>query len=184
MASIDDLLSAIPLDQLAGRLGVDEATAQQAVTTALPALIGGLEANAQDPAGAASLHKALAQHSPSLVEGGVNLDDVDTADGEKIVRNIFGSNEEQVVAQLADKSGTQSNVLASILPALAPIALSFLAKQLGGKSEQPAGTQEAAGGGGIGDLLGGLLGGGQGGSGGGLGSILGGLGGLLGGGKR
>ncbi|MGO1278808.1 MAG: DUF937 domain-containing protein, partial [Cellulosimicrobium funkei] len=51
MAGIDDILSTVPLDQLAGRLGVDEATAQRAVGAALPALLGGLRANAQDPAG-------------------------------------------------------------------------------------------------------------------------------------
>src|SRR5690606_18906787 len=83
MAGIDDIISSIPLDQLAGRLGVDEATAQQAVGAALPALLGGLQANAQDPAGAASLGEAITQHDPSLVEGGVDLDAVDTADGEK-----------------------------------------------------------------------------------------------------
>jgi hypothetical protein len=180
MASIDDLLSAIPLDQLAGKLGVDQATAQQAVSAALPALVGGLQANAQDPQGAASLQAALAQHSSSLVDGGVNLDDVDEADGQKIVRNIFGSNEDQVVAKLADSSGTQSNLLSSLLPALAPIAMSFIAKQFGGG--QQAGSQASApqsSGGGIGDMLGGLLGGG--GSGGGIGDMLGGL---LGGGKR
>ncbi|MFD4993555.1 DUF937 domain-containing protein [Cellulosimicrobium cellulans] len=187
MAGIDDILSTIPLDQLAGRLGVDEATAQQAVGAALPALLGGLQANAQDPAGAASLGEALTQHDPSLVEGGVDLDDVDTADGEKIVRHVFGSNEEAVVAQLADSTGTQQGLLSKVLPALAPIALAFLAKQLGGKDAGAGSSptaQESAGGGGLGDLLGGLLGGGSGGSGGGLGDLLGGLGGLLGGGRR
>ncbi|WP_237841962.1 DUF937 domain-containing protein [Cellulosimicrobium cellulans] len=152
-----------------------------------PRWLGGLRANAQDPAGAASLGKALTQHDPSLVEGGVNLDDVDTADGEKIVRHVFGSNEEAVVAQLADSTGTQQGLLSKVLPALAPIALAFLAKQLGGEDSGAGSSstaQESAGGGGLGDLLGGLLGGGSGGSGGGLGDLLGGLGGLLGGGRR
>jgi len=185
MAGIDDLLSTIPLDQLAGRLGVDEATAQKAVTAALPALLGGLRANAQDPAGAASLGKALGKHDPALVEGGVNLDDVDTADGEKIVHNVFGANEQAVVAQLADSTGTQEGLLAKVLPALAPVALAFLSQQLGGKDRTSGGAAAPqGGGGGLGDVLGGLLGGGSGGSGGGLGDLLGGLGGLLGGGKR
>ena len=179
MAGIDDIISSIPLDQLAGRLGVDEATAQQAVGAALPALLGGLQANAQDPAGAASLGEAITQHDPSLVEGGVDLDAVDTADGEKIVRHVFGSNEEAVVAQLADSTGAGQNLMQKVLPALAPIALAFLAKQLGGK-EQTSATAPP-GGGGLGDVLGGLLGGG---SGGGIGDLLGGLGGLLGGGRR
>lgn len=199
MAGIDDILSTVPLDQLAGRLGVDEATAQRAVGAALPALLGGLRANAQDPAGAASLGEAVAQHDPALVEGGVDLDDVDTDDGRKIVGHVFGQNEQAVVAQLADSTGTGKDLLAKVLPALAPIALAFLAKQLGGAGAQggaPTGTGSAAGksagersgapqtgGGGLGDVLGGLLSGGSG-SGGGLGDLLGGLGGLLGGGRR
>lgn len=209
MAGIDDILSTVPLDQLAGRLGVDEATAQRAVGAALPALLGGLRANAQDPAGAASLGEALAQHDPALVEGGVDLDDVDTDDGRKIVGHVFGQNEQAVVAQLARSTGTGKDLLAKVLPALAPIALAFLAKQLGGAGssggvttgtsggtaggtstgtaagkgagERPGASQ--TGGGGLGDVLGGLLGGGSG-SGGGLGDLLGGLGGLLGGGRR
>ncbi|NMF27636.1 DUF937 domain-containing protein [Cellulosimicrobium aquatile] len=201
MAGIDDILSTVPLDQLAGRLGVDEATAQRAVGAALPALLGGLRANAQDPAGAASLGEALAQHDPALVEGGVDLDDVDTDDGRKIVGHVFGQNEQAVVAQLARSTGTGKDLLAKVLPALAPIALAFLAKQLGGAGSSggvPTGTSggtaagkgagerpgaSQTGGGGLGDVLGGLLGGGSG-AGGGLGDLLGGLGGLLGGGRR
>lgn len=205
MAGIDDILSTVPLDQLAGRLGVDEATAQRAVGAALPALLGGLRANAQDPAGAASLGEALAQHDPALVEGGVDLDDVDTDDGRKIVGHVFGQNEQAVVAQLARSTGTGKDLLAKVLPALAPIALAFLAKQLGGAGSSGGATTGTSGGtaggtaagkgtgersgapqtggGGLGDVLGGLLGGGSG-AGGGLGDLLGGLGGLLGGGRR
>ncbi len=209
MAGIDDILSTVPLDQLAGRLGVDEATAQRAVGAALPALLGGLRANTQDPAGATSLGEALAQHDPALVEGGVDLDDVDTDDGRKIVGHVFGQNEQAVVAQLAQSTGTGKDLLAKVLPALAPIALAFLAKQLGGAGSSggvPTGTSGGTaggtsggtaagkgagerpgapqtGGGGLGDVLGGLLGGGSG-AGGGLDDLLGGLGGLLGGGRR
>ena len=57
-----------------------------------PALLGGLDANAADPAGAASLAEALGQHDPALVEGGVDLAQVDPAEGEKIAQHIFGDN--------------------------------------------------------------------------------------------
>ena len=201
MAALDDLTATIPIDQLAARLGVDTATAQRAVDAALPALLGGLEANAQDPAGAASLSAALGTKDPTLVEGGVDLDQVDTDDGAKIVRNVFGAQQDQVVAALGSDSRTpDQSIIAKVLPMLAPIVMAFLAKQLAGRSGSDA-TQSAAseGGGGIGDVLGGVLGGG-GSGGGGLGSVLGGmlggggssggidvggiLGGLLGGGKR
>ncbi|MFD4182397.1 DUF937 domain-containing protein [Rhodococcus sp. NPDC058514] len=201
MASLDDLLSQIPISQIAAKLGVDEQTATAAVKTAIPTLVGGLEANAQDPAGAASLENALAQHAdPALLTGGVDIDQVDQADGEKIVNNVFGDNTNQVISALGGTGGAGgSNLVGKLLPILAPIVLAFVAKQFsGGGAAAPA--QAQASGGGIGDLLGGLLGGGgqsAGGLGNVLGSLLGGasgggaagglgdlLGGLLGGGRK
>lgn len=182
MSTIDDLLSAIPMDQLAGQLGTDPATAEQAARQALPALLGGMEANAQDPDGAASLESAIDRHDSGLVEGGVDLDQVDQGDGDKIVSHVFGSNREQVVNQLAGVGGSGgSSVVAKLLPMMAPIVMSYLAKQ----AMQRGATSGGGGGGGLADMLGGVLGGGGGVAGGkgglDIGSVLGGL---LGGGKR
>lgn len=190
MAAYDDIIANIPISDLARRLGVDEATARQAVDEALPALLGGMGANAQDPAGAASLERAVQQHPPQLFEGGVNLDEVDEQDGDKIVHNVFGSNTDQVVQKLGAAGGPDQGIIAKLLPILAPIVLSFLAGQFAKRQQDPAKADAAptGGGGGIGDLLGGLLGGGGSGGGGAGGGMLGGigdiLGGLLGGGKR
>lgn len=191
MTSIDELLAQIPVGQLAAKLGVDEATAQQAVTAALPALVGGLHANAQDPAGAASLANALGSKDTSLVDGGVDLDQVDVADGQKIVQNVFGEHTPAVMQQLGSTgSGASPSVTSKVLPMIAPIVLAFLAKQLTSRSQgstASTGTSDAgaASSGGLGDVLGGLLGGLGGGGAAGGGGLLGGiLGGLLGGGKR
>jgi len=185
MAGLDDIIDHLPIGDIARKLGVDEPTARKAIDDALPALVAGMGANATDPAGAASLEKAVVQHDPKLVEGGVKLDDVDEADGRKIVRNVFGGNTDQVVGALDKKEGG-GGLIAKLLPILAPIVLSFLAQQFQ-KKQAPAGSAgeaPASSGGGITDVLGGLLGGGSGGtggSGGGLGDLLGGL---LGGGSR
>ncbi|GAA2451953.1 DUF937 domain-containing protein [Agromyces soli] len=207
MAALDELMSSLPIGDIAKKLGVDEATATQAVEQALPALLAGMGANAQDQAGAASLQKAVSKHDPALVEGGVNLADVDEEDGKKIVKNVFGQNTDQVVQALDQKQGGGAgDLIGKLLPILAPIVLSFLAQQftkksaggesqgggigdlLGGLLGGGSGGGSQAQGGGLGDLLGGLFGGGSGGGsqaqGGGLGDLLGGLGGLLGGGKR
>ena len=175
MSQIDEILSAIPIDRLASQLGVDRDTAEDAVRKAVPSLLGGMEANAQDPAGAASLNRAVGGHSSALVDGGVDLDEVDTDDGDKIVSNVFGPQRDQVVNQLAGSTKADSGLIARLLPMLAPIVMSYLAKQMSGRSAS------GGGGGGIADILGGVLGGG--GKAGGLdiGSVLGGL---LGGGKR
>lgn len=93
MASIDDLLSQIPINQIARQLGVDEATAETAVKSALPTLVGGLGANAEDPDGAASLQSALHDHrGTTLLDGGIDIDQVDTDDGDKIVSTSSAAN--------------------------------------------------------------------------------------------
>jgi len=182
MTGIEDLLSQIPMDQLAAQLGLSEADTEKAVKSALPALVSGMRANADDPSGAVSLANALGQHDGSLLEGGVDVNQIDTEDGRKIVKNVFGDNEEAVVNQLGGLGGLDAGSIGKLLPMLAPLLMSFLGKQFGGgrDAEKAASSAGQAGdtGGGIGDLLGGLLGGG---GGGGIGDILGGL---LGGGKH
>lgn len=165
------------MDQLARQLGVDEGTAEEATRAAVPALLDGMQANAADPAGSASLGAALREHDPGLVEGRVDLDRVDTKDGDKIVSNVFGPNRDQVVTKLAG-GRTDSGLLGKLLPMLAPLVMSFLAKR---SHDDPQGPG-ADGSSGLSDLLGGMLGGAGGGRGAdGLGDLLGGL---LGAGKR
>ena len=186
MSPVDEILAQIPMQQLAGRLGVDAATAERAARQALPALLGGIRANTDDPGGASSFARAVQQHDAAQVDAGVDDDRVDTGDGEKIVQNVFVAQRGQVVQQLgstgaAGDAGQQ--LIAQLLPILAPIVMSWLASKLtGGTSGAPA---PAPSGGGLGDLLGPILGNvlGGGGKGGApdLGDLLGGL---LGGGRR
>ena len=176
MDTADEILSHIPLDQLAQQLGVDEATAEQAVRQAVPALLGGMEANARDPGGAASLEKALGQHAGSPLEG-LDVGSIDTADGEAIVGNVFGDNSEQVINKLGEQGGG-SGIMQKLLPILAPIVLSMLAGKFLGQGQTapeqaPGTTPSGSGTGGLEDLIGSATG--AGGSGGGIGDLLGGL---------
>ena len=193
MSAVDDILADIPMDQLAARLGVDQATAEQAARQAIPALLGGMQANAQDPAGATSLAGALGDHPSDLIDGGVDLDQVDADDGEKIVGNVFGPNQDQVAQTLGGNLGGQAGgLIKQLLPILAPIVLAYLSKRLLG--QQQGGGQDPLGsilGGGatgsnnpLTDILGSLLGGGGGAAQSPGGSILDMLGGLLGAGRR
>ena len=180
MSAIDEIMSQIPLSQLARQVGTDEQTAGAAAQQAIPALLGGLQANVQHPDGAASLEGALGKHSASLIDGGVDLDQVDANDGRKIVSNIFGGQSDGVAQTLEGNlgGGNQSDLMNKLLPILAPIVMSYLVKRMGG------GAAAAGGGGGglLGSILGGMGGmGGETGSGGGLADMLGGM---LGGGRR
>ena len=141
MSAIDDIVAQLPMASLAGQVGSDPQTTETAVRQVLPALLGGLHANAQDPAGASSLAGALGQHSPELVEGGVNLDQVDTGEGSKIVSNIFGGQTDQVAQTLGGSLGGETGLVQKLLPILAPIVLSYLAQRLGGQNQA---TQQGA----------------------------------------
>ena len=194
MSAVDEILTDIPMDQLASLLGVDEATAEQATRQAIPALLGGMQANAEDPAGAASLAGALGDHPSDLIDGGVDLDQVDADDGEKIVGNVFGTNQDQVAQTLGGNLGGQGGgLIKQLLPILAPIVLAYLSKRLMGQAQGGGGGQNNPFGGATGsanplnDMLNSMLGGGAAGGGAGqsgAGSILDMLGGMLGGGRR
>lgn len=142
MSDFDEIMRQVPVSQLASQWGVDESEVTQAAQNALPALLGGLHANAQDPAGANSIVSALSQHQGQVS----SLDDVDENDGQKIVGNIFGGNANQVVNQLGGLGGTSSSMVSKLLPILAPIVMSWLAQKMSGS-------------GGLGGMLGGAMGG-------------------------
>jgi hypothetical protein len=182
MSAYDDIASRLPIQQLADQVGADPAEVERAVHTILPALLGGLQANAADPGGAASLAQALSQHENELsADGTVDLGQVDATDGAKITQHVFGDHTDQVVSRLGGVGGG-SDLVSKLLPLLAPIVMAYLAKQLG------QGGGSGAGGGLLGGILGQILSGATGSSGTGnvgAGSILGDvLGGLLGGGRK
>jgi hypothetical protein len=180
------------MDQLAAQLGVDEATAEQATRQAIPALLGGMQANADDPEGATSLAGALGDHPSDLIDGGVDLIQVDAGDGEKIVGNIFGPNQDQVAQTLGGNLGGQAgDLIKRLLPILAPIVLAYLSKRLMGDrqgSDQNDPLGSSGSGNPLNDMLNSMLGGAATGGGGSgqstAGTILDMLGGLLGAGRR
>jgi hypothetical protein len=195
MTDIREILEQIPVDQIAGLLGTDRESAQAAVEAAVPTLLAGMQSNAQAPEGAASLESALAQHRDGLVDGGVDASQVDTDDGEKIVSHVFGGQQDQVASQLAGSAnlgGIGGDLVRKLLPILAPIVMSYLAKKILGGQNAGGGAGDVASRGGsggdtagqpggidLGSILGGILGGGsqgpQGSQGGGFGDILGGI---------
>ncbi len=190
MSDLDQLLANLPIDQIGAALGEDPQSVQAAASAVLPALLGGMQANAQDPSGALSLLDALTQHDNDLADDPSDFGRVDSADGEKIASHVFGDQQDQVINQLGASSGVASGLIRKLLPILAPIVLSMLAK----KMRSGGASSSATAGGGQGDILSSVLeqvlsGAAQGAGGGSsqanAGSIISDvLGGLLGGGRR
>ncbi|MFC9333460.1 DUF937 domain-containing protein [Arthrobacter sp. NPDC057009] len=193
MSDIQELLGQIPVQQIADMLGTDTASAQAAVEAAVPTLLAGMQSNVQAPDGAAALESQLARHRNGLADGGVDPSQVDTRDGEKIVGHVFGGQQDQVANRLAGTAnlgGVGGDLVRRLLPILAPIVMSYLAKKVLGGGQGSAGQTSPAGGIDLGSIFGGILSGGLGGLGsggpgpggpggghgsGGLGDILGGI---------
>ena len=192
MAGFDDLLAKIPTQEIAQKLGVDEGAVNSAIQTLVPVLVGGLQHNAQDPEHASAIESAASNHAArGLLDTGVNVDQVDEADGDKAVAKIFGGNDtSQVAAALSGAGAGNNELFQKLLPVLAPIVLAYIGKQIT-QQKAPAPAQQQASGGALNDVLGSILSG-MSGSGGNkslgtvLGNVLGSkagdiLGGLLGG---
>jgi len=173
MAELDGLIEMIPIGDIARKLGISEKEASAAVRTALPSIVAGLSANASSGEGAAKLEKTLGKHTTRSTR----IDDIDEEDGKKIVNHVFGPKKDAVVSAAAGKADVKSDIIAKILPIVAPIVLAWLAQKFLGGKTSPAAPADSKESGGIGGVLGGLLGGDSG----GLGDLLGGL---LGGGKK
>ncbi len=180
----DAILKQVPVDDIAERFGVSREVAERAVKEGGAALVGGLSKNAETEEGSAAIEKALSRHEG--FPGASKVDDVDAADGEKIVKHVFGDKEKDVAEKLTKSEKTAGGIdFGKLLPILAPIILGLIAnatKHKGGSTGGAAGGSGSRGGR-LGDILGGLLGGGSSGSasGGGMGDVVGDiLGGLFG----
>lgn len=206
MSDLDDLTafltSGSTIESLAGAVGASEADTRQAIGAAVPALLGGLAVEANDPSGEAALTDALqADHGGSIFD---QLDAVlgggsgKQFDGAGILGHIFGDQQEDVVQSLSSKTGASQGLLVKLLPILAPVVMGWLAKRLtarsaggGGAASSQAAPAAPAGGsgggsGGVADILSSVLGAGSGGGGGsssGGGGLIDVIGSVLGGGQ-
>jgi hypothetical protein len=180
MAGLDDLFNQIPVADIASKLGADQGEVTQAIQTLVPTLLGTLQENVQaEDIDSVQLEKTvIAEGQSDLLDGGVNVDQLDEGQGNQMIASLFGGNDtNQVASALAGGGAPGGDLIKRLLPMLAPIVLAYVGRQFSQRSAGAgAGAQaQAAPGGGIGDVLGSILGGASGGGGGNnaLGSILG-----------
>jgi hypothetical protein len=179
MAGLDDLFNQIPVADIARQLGADEGEVNQAIQTLVPTLVGTLHENvAADDIDSTQLEETVvAQGQSDLLDGGVNVEQLDENHGNQVVASLFGGNDSnQVASALSGAGAPGGDLIRRLLPMLAPIVLAYVGRQFSQRGQQQgASAQAQAAPGGLGDVLGGLLGGGGAPAGGNnpLGSILG-----------
>lgn len=123
------------------------------VSTALPALLGALQNNANSGQGAQGILGALAsKHDGSILENISGfLGSNDTSDGSGILKHVLGEKRGALEQGIAGKTGVSSGTVSKILAMLAPIVMGYLGKQ--------SRSNNVSDGNGLNDLLGSLLGG-------------------------
>src|SRR5512141_2346214 len=116
--------------QMSASLGADPKTTSNAISAALPMLLGGLSRNAANPQGAAALDRALDDHDGSILGnlGGLLGGAAASGIGGAILGHIFGSNRAPVEQGVSRASGLNAAQVAQLLAMLAPIVMGVLGR--------------------------------------------------------
>lgn len=117
------LLSDNTLGQVSKKSGVDASDVVSVVAAALPALLQGANAQAQNAETAESFHEAVTEHAKK------DPKKVDEKEGEKIVNHLLGAKAEETEKALAKKTGLSKAQIALILAALAPVVMNMLGSE-------------------------------------------------------
>jgi hypothetical protein len=138
--SVRQQLDAGTIRTISEQLGADPATTSNAISMALPALVGGLSRNASNPQGAAALDSALDQHDGSILDnlggllgggsgGGGGLGGgLGGGIGGAILGHIFGAKRGSVEQGVGKASGLDAARTAQLLAMLAPIVMGVLGR--------------------------------------------------------
>jgi hypothetical protein len=164
--------------QLSSRYGIDPEKAADILPRMAPFVLGGVQSQMQHGEDVDSAHRVLNDHADES-----SLEDVDAhferAHQAEVASNdtlagLFGNKAPAAQAAMANQLGVSGDMIAKLLPVLAPIILGAVMNKMKSGAAQEN-DQSPSGGGGM-DILGSILGqvgGGSGSSGGGIGDILG-----------
>lgn len=124
LTALQSQLGPETIQKMAAQLGTDSAAASNAVSMAIPILLGGLSKNASNAEGAASLDSALAAHDGSILE---NFRDVlRNGAGASILAHILGPRTAPVAEGVGRASGVTAQQAGQLLTMLAPLVMGVL----------------------------------------------------------
>src|SRR5690606_35884165 len=108
--------------------GAAEAETQAVVNTALPAMLGALQRNANDHDGAQGILNAIgSKHDGSILDNlGGFFENNDTSDGNGILGHVLGGKQDIAAQTISQKTGVASSTVSRIMAALAPIVMGYL----------------------------------------------------------
>lgn len=122
------------VERIGRQIGLDPATAQQAVAGAIPILTGALARNASQPGGADALHQALDAHDGSILDqlggllGNSGGGSLGGGIGGAILGHILGRKQDTAAGSLANATGISGSQAAQLLAMLAPLVMGALGR--------------------------------------------------------
>lgn len=124
------------IQQISQQLGVDTATAERAVQSALPSLVAGMSGHAQEPSGSSSIESLLGSHGGVLGNLGSLLGAAAPGDN-GILGSILGRHQDTVNQDVQQTGGLDSLKTRQLLTILAPIVLAALARHRAQSPQTP-----------------------------------------------
>jgi len=137
--TVQQQLNPDTVNQISQQLGVDPATTQQAITAALPVVLGGMASHADDPAAAAAIHDEADNHAGllgglgNLIPGGAGgvLGGLASAVGAgglgSVLGSVLGPKNTQVQDGVSKASGLDPQRAKQLMMILVPIVLAAIA---------------------------------------------------------
>jgi hypothetical protein len=118
------------ITQMSQQLGADKDSTEQAMTTALPLLLGALARNTTKPDGAAALHRAVAKdHDGSVLDNLSGFfDKPDLTDGNAILGHVLGNRRSAIEAGVSKSSGLDSQRVTQLMAMIAPLVMGALGR--------------------------------------------------------
>lgn len=136
-------------EEIARRFDLPQQQAQSVLEALMPAFSQGLKRNASDPAGFAGFMQALAggQHSAYFDDPSRAFTPGGMQEGNAILAHLFGSKDvsRAIARQAESATGISQNLIKQMLPALAPVILGGLFKQMTGQAGTPQQSRASAG---------------------------------------
>lgn len=140
-------------EQMAKQFGLQQQQAEKAIEALMPAFSQGLKRNAATPKGFAGFMEALASgnHADYMQNPMKAFSPQGMDEGNAILGHLFGSKDisRAVAAQAEAASGVSQAIIKQMLPALAPMIMGGLFKQMTGQAAQPQAQHFGGSGGGI-----------------------------------
>ena len=127
---------------LARQFGLTQAQTEKAIEALMPAFSAGLKRNVSDPYGFASFMDALStgRHEAYADSPEEAFSSAARDDGNAILSHLFGSRDvsRAIAANAAQATGIGEAILKQMLPALAPMIMGGLYKQMSGQAPSAA----------------------------------------------